>query len=371
MSDTAQAWSTTQVRIRMMFRLRVSLLAVATTVLFAVGLRHMLIYRDAYSSVPTQFVAWGALAAVLGAEAVLTIRRLTWRRLRGVAIGVVLAASATSYLTLTEGVATYADWAYGTANWIGIAILFDRPLQAQLAFLAGHCALALTDLLLLAGADQASILRFMTGSVGVLGYPLCVAAVVVPLRAVASSAARSHREVERARTDEQVAAESALRRRQRITELADSTMPLLAGLADRTLDPSDQRVRQRCAIEAGRLRRLMAEHDTVADPLLHELRHCADIAERRGVRVELDARGHWPDLSVPVRRSLTDAPLAALATADSWARVTVVGDGGLVSVNVVADCGGIELSQPADPDARLETRSTKDMTWVEVWWRTK
>ena len=43
------------------------------------------------------------------------------------------------------------------------------------------------------------------------------------------------------------------------------------------------------------MRRLFAETDMVTNPLLHELRHCADIADRKGVVVELDARGHVAD----------------------------------------------------------------------------
>ena len=117
------------------------------------------------------------------------------------------------------------------------------------------------------------------------------------------------------------------------------------------------------------MRRLFAETDTVENPLLHELRHCADIADRKGVEVELDARGHWPVPPVAVRRDLTDAALTALATADSWARVTVVGSADLVSVSVVADCAELAVPAPATPDVRVETFGSNGTVWMEAQWQ--
>lgn len=117
------------------------------------------------------------------------------------------------------------------------------------------------------------------------------------------------------------------------------------------------------------MRRLFAETDTVENPLLHELRHCADIADRKGVEVELGACGQWPVPPVAVRRDLTDAALTALATADSWARVTVVGSAGLVSVNVIADCAEAVLSAPATPDVRVETFGSDGTVWMEAQWQ--
>jgi hypothetical protein len=110
--------------------------------------------------------------------------------------------------------------------------------------------------------------------------------------------------------------------------------------------------------------------DVVPNRLLHELRHCAEVADRKGVLVELDARGHCPDLPLSVRRDLTEAPLTVLATAASWARVTVVGGPDLVSVNVLADCAPLDLPQPATPEVRLEAFHTGERLWVEVRWQT-
>ena len=61
----------------------------------------------------------------------------------------VLAASALSYLTLPDGkTSTTVDWLFGAANWVGVAVLLDRPFRTSLAFLVAHELLALANLLL-------------------------------------------------------------------------------------------------------------------------------------------------------------------------------------------------------------------------------
>jgi hypothetical protein len=193
--------------------------------------------------------------------------------------------------------------------------------------------------------------------------------VATVLHRLGTDAATAAAEVERVRTAEAVAAESHRRRQQRFAELSAGAIPLLEGLADGSLSPEDPSVRRRAAIEAARMRRLGAETDVVTNPLLHELRHCADVADRKGVVVELEARGDWPTPPVAVRRDLTDAALTALATAGSWARVTVVGDQGLVSVNVVADCDEVASPSPAASDVRVEVLGNGETVWVEATWQ--
>jgi hypothetical protein len=119
-----------------------------------------------------------------------------------------------------------------------------------------------------------------------------------------------------------------------------SVTPLLAGLADGTLDPADRGVRHACAVEASRLRRLFAETDDVAEPLLHELRACSYIADQRGVVVDLQTTGRLPDLDRDARRVLTEAPLLALAGAERHARITVLARSDEVAVSVLVDGAG-------------------------------
>ena len=350
--------------------LRIAALILAVLTVDVLGLINLLHGLESHTFPVAQFAAFAALTAVLGTEAVLLVRRRSWGTGHRLAIAVVLAASALSYLTLPDGkTSTTVDWLFGAANWAGAVVLLDRPFRTFLAFLMTHELLALVNLLAFHEVNRPALVRFMTGSVTVLGLPLLIAVVAAVLGGIAAEAARAARELEQARTAEAAASAAHRRRTQRFAELNDTTVPLLTGLADGSLAPSDPVVQRRCAIEAARMRRLFAETDTVANPLLHELRHCAEIADRKGVEVELDARGQWPTPPVAVRRDLTDAALTALATAGSWARVTVVGSTDSVSVSVVADSAEHVVPSPATPDVRIEIFGNRGTVWMEAQWQ--
>jgi hypothetical protein len=123
-------------------------------------------------------------------------------------------------------------------------------------------------------------------------------------------------------------------------------------------------------VEASRLRRLLAETDDVPDPLLHELRACADIADRRGVLVDLHVVGRLPELDPPTRRALTEAPLHALAGADRQARVTVVGRADGVAVSVLVDGGPpVEVASSPESGVVVTSQEGENGLWVEARWR--
>ncbi|MGC7098444.1 hypothetical protein ACPZ19_27555 [Amycolatopsis lurida] len=359
----------TETRAQLERGLRIATLLVAVLTVDVLGMVNLWRHAGTYDPLAAQVIAAALLTAVLATEAVLVARRRPWGALRGPAIAVVLAASALSYLALPQNrTASTVDWLFGAANWAGLVVLLDRPFRTVLVFLGTHEALALGNLLLFHDVTRSSLARFATGSVTVIGLPLCMAVMATVLGRIATRADEAARNLERVRTAEAVAAAAHRRRTQRFAELAGTTVPLLEGLADGSLKASDPLVQRNSAIEAARMRRLFAETDTVENPLLHELRHCADIADRKGVEVELDARGQWPIPPVAVRRDLTDAALTALATADSWARVTVVGSDTLVSVNVVADCDEHITAEPAT-GVRVETFNGNGRVWMEARWR--
>ncbi|MEO3886352.1 hypothetical protein [Nonomuraea sp. B5E05] len=365
MGDAAEEMTRAQLR----RGLRVATLLVVLVTVCGQGLSNLLRHLDDYPSPLAQLAAFAVLAAVLAGEAVLLVRRRPWGRLRRAAIAAVLAASVLSYVTLPEGrTSTGTDWLFGAAAWVGLVVLLDRPLRVAVAFLLAHDLTALVHLLTV-DPNRGDLARFATGSVTVVGLPLCVAVVAAVLNSLSAASAASQREIERVRVAEAVAAESHRRRRQRLAELSATTIPLLEGLADGSLRPEDPAIQRRCAIEAGRMRRLFAETDTVANPLVHELRHCADVADRKGVVVELDARGQWPTPPVAVRRDLTEPVLSVLATASSRARIAVVGGADLVSVSVVADSGEVDLPDPVTPGVHVETLNNDDTVWMEVRWQ--
>lgn len=349
--------------------LRVATLLAAVAIVFGLGLANLLRHLDRHEFV--QFVALAALGAVLAGEAALLVRGRSWGRLRRLAIPFVLGASALSYAALPDGsTSTSTDWMFGAANWVGLVVLLDRPLRACVAFLVAHECVALLHLFVFDQPTQPAMARFATGSVSVVGFPLCVAVMAALLHRLGAAAAAAHREIEQVQVSEAAAQEAHRLRLRRYGELSASAIPLLEGLADGSLDPEDPQVQRRCAIEAARMRRLFADADSVADPLLHELRHCADVADRKGIAVELDARGQWPEPPVAVRRDLTEAVLTVLATAASRARVTVVGGADLVSVSVVADSAeAVSPGSLVSSGVLIEALHHDDMVWMEARWQ--
>ena len=349
--------------------LRISTLIIAAVVALGLGGSNMIGRLGVHDRPLMQVACYAVLVAVLATEAVLIARRRPWGRLQWPAIVCVLAAAGLSAASVPDGyTSTTVDWMFGAANFVGLVVLLDRTLPIVSAFLLAHELIAVLNLLLLHDVTREALLRLATGSVNVLGVPLCVAVGAAAVRRIQAAALTSRREIERVRTEEAVAAESHRHRQQRFAEISATSGPLLRGLADGTLRPDDPAVQRGCAVEAARMRRLFAESDTVENPLLHELRHCADIADRKGVVVEFDARGRWPTPPPAVRRDLTDAVLTALATAVSRARVTVVGNAELVTVGVVADCGPIDVPVPAVSGVQIERFDNAEMVWIEARW---
>jgi hypothetical protein len=187
-------------------------------------------------------------------------------------------------------------------------------------------------------------------------------------RAAATAAAEAA-----VRRTRQVADQLHAGRRDRYRAVHGWVAPLLSGLAGGELDPADREVRHRAAVAAGRLRRLFAETDDVADPLLHELRACSYIADQRGVLVDLQVLGRLPGLDRSARRALTEAPLLALAGAERHARVTVVGRSDEVAVSVLVDAtapvGSGAPTAVMDSAVTVTMLDVADRRWVEARWR--
>jgi hypothetical protein len=260
---------------------------------------------------------------------------------------------------------TRADWALNAGGWAGVLVLLRRPIVEVGVVIVANCGLALVELIRDGLADRGSLAQLLMITYGIaalqIGVPLVIRALDGAARRAAVAAEGRAVVVERG----QVAEALHRSRLDRYRTVRRSVVPLLSGLAGGVLDPADRGVQRRCAVEASRLRRLFAETDDVPDPLLHELRACADIAYSRGVLVDLQVVGRLPVLSVPVRRALTEAPLHALAGAERQARVTVLGRCDEVAVSVVADAGG-----PAELPTRLDPAVTVSMygNWVEARW---
>jgi hypothetical protein len=346
--------------------LRIAVLVIAATVLLSLSMfRSLQVYRPLW----LQIVAFVILASILTTETVLVVRSRTWGQRRWWGIGAVMTAEVAAYASLPGvSVTTAADWMFGTAGWFGLILLLDMPLLWMVGFLAGHEAVVVAVVMCSDATDSGLSLNLAVGSLGAIGYPMASGVAAAAVRSIAVRAERAVRAAGDIRTAEAVAARLYEQRQRRLADLRESVVPLLQGLADGVLNPDDIDVQRVCAIEAARLRRLFAETDDVADPLLHVLAECVERVERQGVVVDWQNQGSWPTPPLEIQRTLTDGPLAALVTADSCARVAVVCAAGELSVSVVADSGHVSIGLPANSSVEVTTMLQDRMLWVEARW---
>jgi hypothetical protein len=128
-------------------------------------------------------------------------------------------------------------------------------------------------------------------------------------------------------------------------------------------------MRRRCAIEAARLRRLFAESDDVPDPLIHELRACADIAERRGVVVDIETAGVIPALPPSARRTMSEAVIAVLTAARDYARITVTAEERSVAVGLLTRTSAEPGPFTPGDCVRISQQRDDDTLWMEARWQ--
>jgi hypothetical protein len=325
-----------------------------------------------YRSLVVELAAFGLMGGIGAAGAIRLLRHRTGAAQPRLLAAGALGCSAAATAMLPAPAVFAGNWAWDATGWIGVLVLLRRPLLELSALLAANAGLTLAMLAYDGVTDRVSLSRFAAVTYATTALQV---AVVLGARAVDAAARRAAAaaEAEAAlRRERQVAEELHASRRDRYRTVRGSVAPLLAGLASGELDPAEADTRRRCAVGASRLRRLFAETDDIPDPLLHELRACIDIADRQGVLVDLVVVGRMPELAVPTRRALTEAPLHALACAQRHARVTVVGRRDEVSISVLADGRPPDPADwrgCADPAVAVTVQDGVDRQWIEARWR--
>ena len=262
------------------------------------------------------------------------------------------------------------NWAWGSAGWICVLVLMRRRFAELAWFLAAEAAATLS-VQALDGLHRADLAGFLAVLAWSTGAQVAVAAGVRALDAAAGQAATAahseHVARERAATMEIIRAA----RHARWLALQESAVPLVAELAAGTADPGDPQVRTRCAVQAAGLRRLLAEGDEVPGSLVHELYASADVAERRGIAVEIETAGPLPPVPRPARRVITDAAIAILTDARSQARITLAAVTAGIAVSFVADTGAC-VRLPASGDGLvIQQQQDGEMFWAEVRWNSQ
>ncbi|MBB5850082.1 histidine kinase [Amycolatopsis umgeniensis] len=315
--------------------------------------------------------AFAALGAVLVVAAfwVLRGRAVPWP-VAGMAAVMVLTASAVATWAVPPG-ELFGDrhWVFGLAGWHLLVLLLDRPVAA-VAALGAQLALTLVRLVASAPTDRFEIGGVVIVGLSVITFQAATLALVRIVNRRAGEAAEASAERDRLAHRKALAEQREADQRSRFAGQLGATLPLLAGLADRTLDPRDEAVRQRCALAATQLRRLFAENDEVPDPLVHEVSACVDLAERRGLTVTLAVSGEPAPVPTDVRRELTGPLMTALVAARSQARVSVLRTGDEIRVAAITDGEPGTRSNGSDA-VDVEWHALGERSWMEAKWRSR
>jgi hypothetical protein len=326
--------------------------------------------RTAYGSVAFQGAMWLVMALAITVGSVLVLRGTpSWWAAWAVAL-IALAASTAAAAASPAGQMLAVNWSWGSAGWIGLLVLLRRRFTELVWFLAAE-ALAILGVQAWDGLNRTNLAGFLALLAWSTGAQVAVAAGVRALDIAASQAAAATRSEHVARERQATAEVIRAARQARWLALQESAGPLVADLAAGTADPGDPQVRNRCAVQAARLRRLLAEGDEVPGSLVHELRASADVAERRGVAVEIETAGLLPPVPVPARRVITDAAIAVLTAAGSQTRITLAAVTGGLAVSFVADTGGAVRLPPAGEEVAIEQQQDDGMLWAEARWNSR
>jgi hypothetical protein len=323
--------------------------------------------RPAYGSFAFQAAMWLVMALAITAGSLLVLRGTpSWHAAWAVAV-IALAASTAAAAASPAAQMLAVNWAWGSAGWTGLLVLMRRRFSELVLFLAAE-AMATLGVQIADGLHRSDLAGFLAVLAWSTGAQVAVAAGVRALDAAAGQAAMAARSEHIARERAATAEIVRAARHARWLALQESTVPLVAELAAGTADPGDEEVRTRCAVQAARLRRLLAEGDEVPGSLVHELYASADVAERRGIAVEIETAGPLPQVPRAARRVMTDAAIAILTEARSKARITLAAVAEGIAVSFVADTGdGVRLPEPGD-GIFIQRQQDGDMFWAEVRW---
>jgi len=213
--------------------------------------------------------------------------------------------------------------------WLLVPVALSRPARAwtpgALAVFAVNAAL----LIRVAGANPLSLSKVAAAGYILAGILIAFAAVRPTLAMHTRMAARRAALASRSEAERAAAAAVQQDRRSRLALLEVEALPLLHGIADGTLDPTDGDVRERCARHAAVLRHSLTDRAPMAGGLVAGLGPALQGASARGLLVDLQVIGD-PGLPAPevARAVLTavDATLSALPP--QQVMLTILASGG-------------------------------------------
>jgi hypothetical protein len=334
--------------------------------------------RD-YRQPAVAIVVW---LAVLGAGAWLVPRLRTGGLTAGeTAAAIVIAVAAVAAIGAVHR-------AHGPPGSVNLAILGTAWLL--LLVVMSHSARVWVPVALLVFAVQGALLIREQGlnllslsQVGAAGY--IVAAILIAFAALRPTLDMHVRMAARqaslaSRSAAERAAASAIRqeRHSRLAVLEKEALPLLRGIADGTLDPADEGVREQCARHAEVLRRTITE-GAPGGELVARLEQVLRAAAARGLPVTVQLIGDPGTPQPPIARAVqaaVDAVLSALPPHQAVLTVLTAGDDielyliFSAPLRAAPDLTRFGLDVPAAARWRASLSATEtDGGFLEVSWR--
>ncbi|WP_066363530.1 hypothetical protein [Herbidospora mongoliensis] len=261
------------------------------------------------------------------------------------------------------------NWWFASGSWVALIALWRRSLWEIVLYGVVNTLIGLGIVIADDHVDAAGL-----GQLLVLGHGVCIipVALFVGCRMLVDvGRGTASTQAAQARTATlRLAAEAVATARARRYEMVQETVSALLGeIASGRIDLHEPATQQRIRVAVARLRRLMVETDDVPEALIHELRACADAAERRGVEVDLQAPvGSIPALLLAERHALTEPIIRVLAATETHARVTTVSNAEEVVVAVIADAAMPPLMPSDHGTVRVNYDMEGDLLWAQARW---
>jgi hypothetical protein len=350
--------------------MRIVLLAVVTLVQVGLCGPPLFANQDIYHPAWAADTAFAVLALVSVVCAPWVLRRKPLPPMvvvPGTVVSLIASAVATGTVP-PERYFSDLDWSFGLVGWHLFLLLADR-VAVLVAALCVHVATSVGQFVAAGLPDRAVVGSATIALLSVTSFQFAVVVVVWVLHRRAARVGEMAAERDRLTIRQALAEQRELDHRLKFAGQLGATLPLLAGMADGTLDPRAPVTLQRVALAATQLRRLFAENDDVPDPLVHELSACVDVAERRGLAVSLAVSGETVPVPMAVRRELTGPAITALSAARSQARVSLLRTDEDVRVAVVADFGAVGFMTSGSLGVDVAWYSHGEQTRMEARWR--
>lgn len=233
------------------------------------------------------------------------------RRQAAVAVAVALAAvSAVGWDRRPHVPAGALDWSILGAVWLLALAAISRPVWEWVPGTLLVLAVNGFFIVRLLGTAAPGIARLAAAAYVVVMILGVFAALRPALRVHVGLAARAAELASRSAAERAAVAATQEDRRDRFALLELEALPLLRGIADGSLDPADEEVRQKCARHATSLRRALVDRSRLGRELLAGLEPALSAARQRGLLIEVQVVG---DPGLP-SREVAQATLAAVGT---------------------------------------------------------